>query len=207
MAYQNNSEKNITNIYKLPIIKLGDDIPNAILESVERTSLEVLRLLEIPMINFTVSDPSKLIEMYDKNENNLFTYGRLPDSNLKIPVIVISTKPIYDNKMRESVALYNSSNAVIFINLRLLNLAFAGDANSIDQTTKIAIILVEEVIHFVQDKYWQRKFSNGTSDFADEKFAQQHDDDPIEREAIHIKKKIFKYLFPNLNLLVRGIDY
>jgi hypothetical protein len=198
-------EFEISGKHALPIIRLGE-VSDDIVDEVQRAALVTLHELNIPLDRFTSSDPSQLVDVKTRNAQNLFTYERLPGSDLQIPVIVVSSRPLYDYKMRETIALYEPDNAKIFLNLRRIRDAFKGAAN-ISVAQMAAIAAIEEVIHFVQDKYWKREWGRGNTDYQSEEFADLHDADPLEKEANEKKKMVYSTLYPELDIKVRGIDY
>lgn len=191
--------------FVLPVIKLGENIPQEIIEEVQRAIRITFDTLKVPLDRFKISDPALLVDVHKKNDQNLFTFERLPDSDLQVPVIVVSSIPLYDYKGRETIALYEPDNAKIFLNLRRIHEALTG--SSVSDAIATAITVVEEAIHFVQDKYWNRDFTKGSVDLQSIEMAVQHDAHPIEAEAAPLKKQILNILYPELGIKVRGVDF
>ena len=193
--------------FHLPIIRLGDQVSQDVVDAVEHAALVTLHEMEIPLERFKGFDIKQLVNLEKKNENGLFLFERVPDSDMQIPLLVVSSLPLYDFRGRETIALYEPKNTKIFLNLRRIEDAFKGSPG-VGQGVMTGIVAVEEVIHFIQDKYWHREFRDGgNTDYQGEDFAEEHDTDPLEAEANKLKKQVFNVLYPELQIKVRGIDY
>jgi hypothetical protein len=191
---------------RIPIIRLGENVQQETVDEVEHAALVTLKTLGINMEKFSISDPNGLVNTSEVNKDNLYTFSRLPGSDAQVPVVVVSSLPVYDSKKRELIALYEPDNAKVLLNLRKIKEAFSGSPN-ISEALMAGIVTVEEIVHFIQDKYWNRSFNQNTIDFQSEEFATEHDNNPIEAEANQFKKQVFDVLYPELQLRVRGIDF
>jgi len=194
----------------LPIIRLnargGATVPSGIVREVERACLVTMRACGIPLQKYQTSGPQELVDLAAKDELGRNTFPRKPGSDQTHLVVVISAAPIYDTKGRETIALCTEDNKVL-LNLGRIEDAFCPGpkARRISRAKKAGIVAVEEVVHFVQHVYWGRERTS-TEDFVSEDRAKEHDSDPGEMEKAIWRQKIYRVLYPELDLKIRGLD-
>lgn len=185
----------------LPIIKTGDEISDETANEVQRAALLTLLELNVPMGKFAIPrNPSTLVDLKSKDAQGRFTFPRFPTADSQIPIIIITNSGIY-HKGREVSAMYEPENAKICLNLRKIHEGFTG--NPISESTAAVLTTVEEIIHFVQDKYWNRNFVEDTSPLQGTEAA--HDANPIEKEAAAYRQRIYDKYWPELKIKVRGL--
>lgn len=210
---ENPNDKEVdASAYHVPTLLLGENIPQDIVKEAKKVVLRSMKLLNVDHSEMLVTHRGKdLIDVEARDEANRLTLPRKTNDYDKVPVVLISTEPIYNSDGTEEIAIYSPGNGVLMIGLKHLRKQFdekkielsrdditvSADVLKSDKKM-VGIVLIEEVVHFVQDRHWGRDFgSEGTS------VSQNiviHDNNPIEREAKPLKKKLLKEIYPEISL-------
>jgi hypothetical protein len=199
----------ILNHFRLPIVILGE-VPVEVGLEVEAVSLLTLRELGVDLTAYGSSiHAGDLIDLKSQDSEGRFTLLRKENTDLKIPVIIISSKPVFDATGEEQVALYEPGRSKIYINLQKIDAGFTdkvvdqgqyqllikSDIKDLDMPTKAAIVASEEIIHFFQDQYRQEKMEE-SSTLSDD--IQAHGSNETEAERIILQRKVISAIYPNL---------
>lgn len=192
----------------IPMIELvekeGQRIPRDVLREVQRATAVTLNEMGEDMTKYRRGlTPLDLIDT-TPDEDGFRRYRRLPGADTDIPVVIVSSQPVLDTKGREVIAMETPDHNTLTLNLRRLDDYFSAGANSLPQAIKAGIVITEEVIHYVQHTLLGRELEDTTDSAEDITAHLRH---PIEQEAARLKKDIYRKLYPDLDIQLKGVDF
>lgn len=171
---------------------------------IERAILVTLKMLKVDFSPYqSIYNPRDLIDFEARNDKGSLTFPRKKDADSSILVLALCCTPVYDRFGKEVSALYDIDAHRISLNVPRIEYMFLPPYDLPPKSTLLALAAVEETIHFVQFSHWNRK-SSGTDHC---QTLENHNNDPIEKEANQLKKRVFGVLYPNLRLQMSRIDF